>query len=97
LAQIEKPSHNATGVRFDDGNRLIKGKAGYGMGCVFPDSEKLSHLLDSPRKVSAMSIQNRFCCSVEISRTSVIAEALPRVKHFIFRRVRQGTEIGKSA
>jgi hypothetical protein len=89
LAQIEKPGHNATGVRFDDWKGLIKGKAGYGVGCVFPDSGKLSHLLDSTRKVSAMSIQNRFCGGVEISRASVITEALPRVKYFIFRRARQ--------
>jgi hypothetical protein len=68
---------------------LIKGKAGYGVTGVFPDSGKLSHLLDSPWEVSAMSIHNRFCCGVEISRASVIAEALPRAKHLIFRSARQ--------
>ena len=89
FAQIEKPRQNATGVSFDDRHRLIKGKAGYGVGGVFPDSGKLSHLLDSAREVSAMSIHNRFCCGVEISRARVIAEALPRAKHLIFRSARQ--------
>jgi hypothetical protein len=64
---------------------------------IFPDSGKLSHLLDSPWEVSAMSIHNRFCCGVEISRASVIAEALPHAKHLIFRGARQGAKIGKSA
>ena len=89
MAQIEKPRQNATGVRFDDRNRLIKGKAGDCMRGVFPDSGKLSHLLDSPWEVSAMSIHNRFYCDVEISRASVIAEALPHAKHLIFRSARQ--------
>jgi hypothetical protein len=89
LAQIEKPGHKATGVRFDDRNGLIKGKAGYGMGGVFPDSGKLSDLLDAPWEISAMSIHNRFCGGVEISRASVIAEALPRAKHLIFRSARE--------
>jgi hypothetical protein len=89
LAQIEKPRQNATGVRFDDRNRLIKGKAGHCMGGVFPDSGKLPHSLDPLREVSAMSIHNRFCGGVEISRASVIAEALPRAKHLIFRSARQ--------
>jgi len=84
LAQIEKPRQNATGVRFDDRNRLIKSKAGYGVRGVFPNSGKSSHLLDAPWEISAMSIHNRFCCGVEISRASVIAEALPRAKHLIF-------------
>jgi len=88
-AKIEKSRQNATGVRFDDRNRLIKGKAGYGMRGVFADSGKLSHLLDSAWEISAMSIDNRFCCGVEISRASVIAEALPRAKHLILRGPRQ--------
>src|SRR6476620_12800866 len=67
------------------------------MGGVFPNSGELSHLLDPLREVSAMSIHNGFCCGVEISRASVIAEALPRAKHLIFRSARQRGEIGKSA
>ena len=67
------------------------------MGSVFPDSGELSHLLDAAWEVSAMSIHNRFCCGVEISRTSVIAEALPRAKHLILRSARKRGEIGKSA
>ena len=64
---------------------------------VFPDSGKLPHLLDSPREVSTMSIHDRFCCGMEISRTSVIAKALPRAKHLIFRSACQRGEIGKRA
>ena len=97
FAQIEKPRQNATGVRFDDRNRLIKSKAGHCVRGVFPNSGKLSHLLDSLWEVSAMSIHNRFCCGAEISRASVVAEALPRAKHLIFRSARQGGEIGKRA
>jgi hypothetical protein len=59
------------------------------MGGVFPNSGKLPHLLDPLREVSAMSIHNRFCCGMEISRASVIAEALPRTKHLIFLSARQ--------
>ena len=88
-AKIEKSRQDPTSVRFDDRNRLIKGKAGHGMRGVFPDSGKLSHLLDSAWEISAMSIDNRFCCGVEISRASVIAEALPRAKHLIFRGARK--------
>jgi hypothetical protein len=68
---------------------LIEGKAGHGMSGVFPDSGKLSHLLDSSWEISAMSIHNRFGCCVEISRASVIAKALPRAKHLIFGSARQ--------
>ena len=96
-AQIEKPRQNATGVRFDDRNRLIEGKAGHCVRGVFPDSGKLSHLLDFAREVSAMSIHNRFCGGVEISRASVIAEALPHSKHFAFGSARQRGEVGKPA
>ena len=44
-----------------------------------------------------MSMDNRFCGGMEISRASVIAEALPRAKHLIFRSACQRTKIGKSA
>ena len=64
---------------------------------VFPDSRKLSHLLDSTGEFSVMSIHNGFCGGVEISRASVIAEALPRAKHLVFRSARQGGEIRKPA
>jgi hypothetical protein len=95
--QIEKPSQHATRVRFDNRNRLIKRKAGHCMRGVFPDSGKLSHLLDSPREMSAISSHNGFGRGVEISRASVIAEALPHSKHVIFRSACQGSEIGKRA
>jgi hypothetical protein len=97
LAQIEKPRQNASGVRFDDWNRLIKGKAGHCMRGVFPDSRKLSHLLDSPWEVSGVSIHNHSRCRVEVSRASVVAEALPRPKHLVFRSPCQRFEIGKPA
>ena len=64
---------------------------------VFPDSGKLSHLLDFPWEVPAMSIHNCFCCGVEISRASVIAEALPCAKHLAFRSPCKRGEIGKRA
>ena len=89
FAQIEKPRQNATGVRLDDWDRLIKCKAGHGVSGVFSDSGKSSHLLDPPWEVSAMSVHNRFCGGMEISRASVIAEALPHSKHLIFRSARQ--------
>ena len=44
-----------------------------------------------------MPVHNRFCGGVEISRASVIAEALPRAKHLIFRSARQRGEIRKRA
>jgi hypothetical protein len=97
FAQIEKPRQNATRVRFDDRNRLIKGKTSHCVRGVFPDSGKLSHLLDFAREVSAMSIHNRFCGGVEISRASVIAEALPHSKNFVFGSACNGGEIGKPA
>src|SRR5262249_18698198 len=84
-------------VRFDDRNRLIKGKAGHGMRGVFPDSGKLSHSLDFPREISAKSINKRFCCGMKIPGTSVITEALPRAKHLVFRSARQRSEIRKPA
>src|SRR3954464_8116223 len=49
FTQIENSRQNATGVRFDNRNRLIKCEAGYCMRGVFPDSGKLSYLLDFPR------------------------------------------------
>jgi len=55
----------------------------------------LPHLLDFLREISAMSINKRFCCGMEIPRASVITEALPRAKHLIFRSARQRAEIGK--
>jgi len=64
---------------------------------VFTHARELLHLLDFPRKVSAISIHDSFRCDMEISRASVITEALPRAKHLIFRSARQRTKIGKSA
>jgi hypothetical protein len=95
FAKIEKPRQHASGVGFNDRNRLIKGKAGHCMRGVFPDSGKLSHLLNSPWEVSAMPIHNRFCCGMEISRASVVAKALPRPKDLVFGSLRKRGEIGK--
>ena len=73
----------------------MEGKAGKGVRGVSPDAGELPHLVDCPRELSAMSIHDRFCCGVEISRASVIAEALPCPKHLIFRSARKGWEIRK--
>jgi hypothetical protein len=64
---------------------------------VFPDAGKPSHLLDFPWEVSVMSIHNRFCCGVEISRASVVAKALPCPKHLVFGSPCERGEIGKPA
>lgn len=42
-----------------------------------------------------MSIHNRSCCGVEISRASVVPKALPGAKDLILRSARQGREIGE--
>jgi len=89
FAQIEKPRQNPSGVGLDDRDRLIEGKAGHRMRGVFPDSGKLSHLLDSSWEVSAMSAYHRFCRGVEISRAGVIPKALPRAKDLVLRSARQ--------
>jgi hypothetical protein len=57
----------------------------------------LSYLIDLPRELPIVSIHNGFGCRVEISRASVIAEALPRAEHLIYRSARQRVEIGKPA
>src|SRR5262249_31534825 len=74
LSKIEKPRQNASNVRIDDGDGLIKSEAGHGVCGVLPDAWELLHFLDCVREGSAVSIHNRFGCVVKISRASVIAE-----------------------
>ena len=47
--------------------------------------------------MSLVLIQDNLCGDVKISRTSVIAEALPRVEHIVFRSASQRPKIGETA
>jgi hypothetical protein len=97
FARIEKPRKHASCVRFDDRNSLIEGKAGKGASSVFADPGELLQSVDCSRELSTMPIHDHFCCRVEISRASIIAEALPRPKDFVFRSFCERGDIRKSA
>ncbi|HEX3421674.1 MAG TPA: hypothetical protein VHT01_10605 [Candidatus Udaeobacter sp.] len=74
---------------------MIESKAGNSVRGIFPYAGKRLHLIDRLRKTSAISIHNRLCCSVEISRASVIAEALPRVQDLVLGGPSKRVEIWK--
>ena len=95
FAKIKKPRQNASGVGFDDGDRLIEGKAGNGVRAVFADAGELLHLVGCPRELSTVSIHNDSRCGVKISRASVIAKTLPRAQHLVFGSPCKRGEIGK--
>jgi hypothetical protein len=97
VAEIKQARQNAGSISFDDWGGLIESERRDSVRRIFPDSWKLSHLLDRLWEASIISMDDYFRGGVEISGTSVITETLPRMEDVAFRSLSQGGETGEPA
>ncbi len=97
LSQIKQPAEYSRNIRFHDRHRLIEGEGCNRMGGVLANSGKISHFADLPWKSTTMAIDDDFRGGVEISGASVVAEALPGVKHIVLRRLGQSSKTREPA
>lgn len=90
---IEKSRNHARGICLDHGNALIECERSNGVSDVFTNAGKLLDLSDIARK--SFVFRDESGAGVKISRSRIVAEALPRVQDVVDTRSTQGREGGK--
>src|SRR5215471_11521313 len=83
-AKVEQASKEARNIRFENRDRSIKSERRNCVRSVAANTGQLATHGDVTWKNSPVSFLHNFCGGVKISRASVVAEALPRVKNVVF-------------
>jgi hypothetical protein len=84
--EIEQTSQEAGDVCLDDWDRLIEGEGHDGVRSVTANSWQSPNRLQRLGKSAAISRYDGLCGRAEVASSRVIAETLPGVKNFVFRR-----------
>lgn len=91
--QISQASEDPRDVGFDNRRRLIECETGDRARSVLADARQLGDFCEIVRQFAAELFHDDFRSPVQISRTRVIAETLPRVQHRGFIRASERGEV----
>lgn len=94
-SQIDQARQNASGVGFDNWNRLMEREGCDCMCGVFSDARQQTQFFNRARQAALVSLLHDFGSGVEISRAGVVAESFPCTKNIVFRDAGQDGKIRK--